>query len=699
MTHGATPDEWLHFDLMLGLTRDLLPVVSNPYAEISPDSKMKALGKTPSRYNREGHVVGFPKWTEWTSLGVDLAAWSSQPDYGICIQTRHVRALDIDVPDNLPAQQIEDAWHQALGIDCPIRMRDNSGKRLLAFIVEGELPKRRMTVEGGIIEMLANGQQFVAAGEHPSGARYTWSGGLPSSFPVITLAQLDAAWQALAERFAIEPPTSSGGLRRRGEDLTITDPVVDHLFEAGLVLDTGRDGQVYVECPWSSQHTQDNGPTQTSWMAAGSNGYERGHFSCLHAHCQGRTDSEFKAAIGFDETEFGPVVEERPALPPASALAHAWVYREPSSIPPRRWLYGNHYIRQFLSTTVAPGGSGKSALALLEAMAMASGKALLGVEPVERAKVWYFNGEDPLEETERRIAAACMHYGLTGADLEGWLFIGSGRDADLVMASQDRQGIRIHDPVVDLVTGLIRSLDISLAIVDPFVSSHRVTENDNGAIDQVAKRWGRIADSTGCAVELVHHVRKGQAGIATTVEDGRGASALLAAARSARVLNAMTQAEADKARVTNPRSYFRVSNGKANLAPPADASDWFRFRSIELGNGELGGGDSVGVVTKWEWPADVEDDGAAMNPEDIAAVQTALATNPQRCRADRRSSDWFGYLIGEVLDFNMADKDVIKCVQDTISQWVNAGFFTSCVIHDSKRRPREAFKTCSAPLF
>ena len=42
------------------------------------------------------------------------------------------------------------------------------------------------------------------------------------------------------------------------------------------------------------------------------------------------------------------------------ATPFAWV--DPASIPPRQFLYGNHLIRQFLSTTIAHGGSGKSAL-------------------------------------------------------------------------------------------------------------------------------------------------------------------------------------------------------------------------------------------------------------------------------------------------------------------------------------------------
>jgi hypothetical protein len=64
-------------------------------------------------------------------------------------------------------------------------------------------------------------------------------------------------------------------------------------------------------------------------------------------------------------------------------------------------------------------------------------------------------------------------------------------------------------------------------IVHPFVSSHPVSENSNTYIDAIAKIWNENAEKSGigCAVELIHHIRK-----ATTygsqeysVDDGRGA--------------------------------------------------------------------------------------------------------------------------------------------------------------------------------
>src|SRR5262249_15203889 len=52
-----------------------------------------------------------------------------------------------------------------------------------------------------------------------------------------------------------------------------------------------------------------------------------------------------------------------------------------ASIPPREWLYGRHYQRGVVSGTVAPGGRGKSSLVMVEAVAMATCRNLLGEQP------------------------------------------------------------------------------------------------------------------------------------------------------------------------------------------------------------------------------------------------------------------------------------------------------------------------------
>ena len=375
------------------------------------------------------------------------------------------------------------------------------------------------------------------------------------------------------------------------------------------------------------------------------------------------------------------IAEAIPPSPQPLGFFRPWTFRPPREIPPRRWLYGAHYIRRFVSTTAALGGAGKSALALVEAMAMASGKPLLGVAPAGRLRVGYFNAEDPLEETERRIAAAMMHFGLTRADLEGWLHWGSGRDSGLVIAVQGREGVEIVQPVVDRLLADITEQRLDAIIVDPFVSTHRVPENANGEIDFVVKQWARIAETADIGVELVHHTKK-SSGVEMTVEDSRGASSYLNAARSARVLNVMTKEEAERAGVDQRRAHFRVDNGKANLAPPSERSAWFRFVGVDLGNGGDEPGDSVGVVTSWQWPDSLDGIRAA----DLLRVQQKIASGAWR--EDSRSDAWAGNAIAEALDLNLDAPGQKARLKGMLSTWLAAGALKRVTLPDAKRRSR-----------
>jgi hypothetical protein len=211
--YGASADEWLHFDLVLGLTADLLPVVSNPNAVISPQSAMKALGKTPSRYNGQRQAAGITDWTRYEATASDIASWSRERDYGISLQTRRVRALDVDVPDAAQAAAIREFI--ARHFELPTRVRSSASKFLVAFECEGELHKRSFKCEHGIVEWLCGGQQFVAAGAHiekdgVSRSRYEWDGGLPDAIPALSIAQAEELWAKLVAQFAIETPSESG---------------------------------------------------------------------------------------------------------------------------------------------------------------------------------------------------------------------------------------------------------------------------------------------------------------------------------------------------------------------------------------------------------------------------------------------------------------------------------------------------------
>ncbi len=106
LNFGALPGDWQHWSAVAPLD-DLLPVVSDPHAKKSPDSKIQGPGKTPSDFNRRGEMRGFEKWTDYHTTPADLEKWAADNRLGVCLQTRRIRAIDVDVDEHDEAVDIE----------------------------------------------------------------------------------------------------------------------------------------------------------------------------------------------------------------------------------------------------------------------------------------------------------------------------------------------------------------------------------------------------------------------------------------------------------------------------------------------------------------------------------------------------------------------------------------------------------------
>jgi hypothetical protein len=330
---GATPDEWEHLDLILGLGDDLLPVVANQSATISPNSSIKQLGKVPSKYNGRGEVSGFPAWATHQATSAELAAWQNHADYGACIITRCVRGLDADIPNPVLAHEVETFIAEHLGFKLPKRYRDNSARFLHPFGMISDDPKygkwviylsTKDELDRGIkneIEFLMGGHHFVACGTHTSGAHIEWAGGLPDSIPEISAGEFEALFDALQARFGKREPAknSESRVRVKGTALAISDGCAEFLEASELVLGT-HDGGLIIACPWESEHGQ--GVTRdgsTMYFPAGSNGHLDPMFKCLHAHCVNRTLQNFYDAVGYspDVDVACAGMEHVPAIPGA----------------------------------------------------------------------------------------------------------------------------------------------------------------------------------------------------------------------------------------------------------------------------------------------------------------------------------------------------------------------------------------------
>jgi hypothetical protein len=344
-----------------------------------------------------------------------------------------------------------------------------------------------------------------------------------------------------------------------------------------------------------------------------------------------------------------------------------------SKIPPREWLYAKHYMRGIASATIGPGGSGKSSLDLVEAIAMATGRNLLGEQPKEQLHVWYHNGEDPIPELDRRIAAICVHFEIDPRDLKGHFFRTSGLDMPIKIAGGNGD-VMLNVAVANAIATGIRSQNIDVLVLDPLITLHSLAEAENHKMDPVLRAFARIASETDSAIELAHHTRKKVTGQEDyTTADSRGASAIIDAVRSARTINGLNDKDAERLGVINELdriSYFRLDKGKANMTRRG-AATYFQFASVELPNGPGGGpGDDVGVVTH-VIPPDID---VELSPTDIAILQ-AETVNAD-CAVSSKAANWFGHVIARHFSLNLATGLDRQKVQRVIERLANSGVIT-----------------------
>jgi hypothetical protein len=139
---GASLDEWAHFDFVLGLGANLLPCVpASPDVKVAEGSALAGkIGKIPSMLNGRGEAHGLTGWQKREIEPQEVAHWASDRRLNLCVRTgpiSGVYAFDIDVDDRQKSEEIVALIERELGVKLPKRYRENSGKCLLLFRMEG----------------------------------------------------------------------------------------------------------------------------------------------------------------------------------------------------------------------------------------------------------------------------------------------------------------------------------------------------------------------------------------------------------------------------------------------------------------------------------------------------------------------------------------------------------------------------------
>ncbi len=344
---------------------------------------------------------------------------------------------------------------------------------------------------------------------------------------------------------------------------------------------------------------------------------------------------------------------------------NAW---DASILPRREWVYGYDYIKKYVSVTASAGGIGKTSAIIVEALAIATGKPILGTVVKSQENAWIINLEDPISEMQMRVLAAMKHYDMKKEEIEGKLFIDGEDTMSITLAAESRDGLITNDDLLEHMTQKIIQNNIGVVMLDPFVSAHLVNENNNGSVQAVVAMIRKLARDTNTSFNLVHHIRKTN-GEDATVDSIRGAGSLIGAARAARVINRITPEDAQALGVSEheSRGIFRIDDGKANLAPPSDKAIYRRMISVEIANGE-----HIGVATEFKLP-DLFEGVETKNLYNVQRVVGSAEGEGEPFKADVRAGKWVGKAIADELNLDL-DKPGEKARAKAIAkQWVQSG--------------------------
>ncbi|CAO4171635.1 hypothetical protein IHEIED_01832 [Methylorubrum populi] len=108
----------------------------------------------------------------------------------------------------------------------------------------------------------------------------------------------------------------------------------------------------------------------------------------------------------------------------------------------------------------------------------------------------------------------------------------------------------------------------------------------------------------------------------------------------------MSSEEAEKAQVASVdrRRFFRVDDGKANMAAPLERADWRELIGVGLGNSDRDSPeDIVGVVRPWTMPGLFD----AVEADSLRKTQAAIAAG--NWAESSQAGNWAGYAVAGAL--------------------------------------------------
>jgi hypothetical protein len=380
--------------------------------------------------------------------------------------------------------------------------------------------------------------------------------------------------------------------------------------------------------------------------------------------------------------------ESLPALPNLGEWDAGYLVDKP---PPRQWLLGNQFCRRFLGGLLAPGATGKTAVRMLQYLALVTGRPLTGQHVFKRSRVLLLSLEDDDDELQRRLAAAMIHHDIAPEDLKGWLFCATPKGIKL---AEVKDGVRQAGQLEAMLREAIKRRSIDLLALDPFIKLHALEENDNGAMDYVCDLLVKLAIEFNIAVDAPHHTKKGLQ-TAGDADAGRGASSARDAGRLMYTLTRMSDPEGETFGIPaeERRLYVRLDSSKVNIAPPSGEATWFKLVGVRLDNGtpDYPAGDEVQTVVPWHPPKTWDGVTGAQTNAALDEIDAGFP-NGQRFSDAPKATSRAAWV---VVQRHCPDRTEPQC-REIVRTWVKSGVLINEDYDDPiERKPRKGLRVCA----
>jgi hypothetical protein len=524
--------------------------VTPPDGELDPQSRLtpSARGKAPGRKGPNG----------WTGYNWNNGR-PSREDVGdlirdganVGVRAGRTPGLDIDVDHPALADLISQEAQRFLG-RAPVRL-SRKPRRLLVYRADEPFGKLWCEIEyagqAHKVELLADGQQYVVHGAHPSGTEYGWEGRAlwgwaPEDLEPVTAERVQEFFQHIASKLgnwatvrirggsSSTPTPPQEELRAssvdwvreavrkipNGERFASRDEWIKlaHAIKAAVGPENVEEGhRIFQEfsARWEDGANEPDYVEDQFRKIAPAEGYRVGWTYLAELAGENLAAEVFEA----DTAAAPPAVEPRSENRVAS---FAVPYEEIEYTGPPGFLLRNAVLEHDINFVCGDGGSWKTTAVLAIAAAVASGSSIFGHDnPHPPAKVLYVSEEDDANQIRNKLDAI-----VAGSSMEvppGFLQVMAQRGF-----SFGSQAWR------DDLRSYVRGEGFGLVVFDPLVEMQEGKENSNDDARPVLKFLRSITARGGPAVLVIHHAGKASKDKSKIDRFMRGASAFKNGARS-----------------------------------------------------------------------------------------------------------------------------------------------------------------------